>query len=272
VFYYTCFTTGVFDDPRVPENLVNGVNDTTDDQYMWLIPYTPGGKHELRIDLGSMCKLSGISIWNYNKSSDDALRGARAVAVLSDGVLIGKMELRIAPGCDGVAYRQHCCFRDIKSNEMRQKMETLRYVAPSLRQDYETPCNVSGMLWKIGVYSNWGDGYYVGLDGFEFFDGDGHVLNILEMGSITCRYVVVVRTHLYIITHIIINHIVPADTVRICGTLILERAIPENQETWGCQIKAVRRGSPHCPSPSQERSNYLAFPACNPRNITKNLL
>mmetsp|Transcript_19318 Transcript_19318/g.32414 ORF Transcript_19318/g.32414 Transcript_19318/m.32414 type:complete len:1405 (+) Transcript_19318:858-5072(+) len=175
---------GVFDDPRIPENLVDGVNNTTDDQHMWLIPFTSGGSHKLQIDLGSRCKISGFNVWNYNKSAEDALRGVRVVTVLGDGVLIGQQELRIAPGCDGVAYKQGVLLRDIKNSTMRKQQKMVTYSAPSLRQDYETPCNVSGMMWKIDIYSNWGDGYYVGLDGIEFLDNSGHVIDILKSATL----------------------------------------------------------------------------------------
>lgn len=140
--------------------LVDGNNDTTDDQHMWLIPFTAGGTHELRIDMGSTCKLSGINVWNYNKSNEDALRGVRVVSVLGDGKLVGKQEFRIAPGCDGVVYKQRICFRDVKQNCKYQINRMIRYITPTLRQDYEPPFNLSGMLWKIDIYSNWGDGYY----------------------------------------------------------------------------------------------------------------
>lgn len=140
--------------------VVNGINDTTDDQHMWLIPFTAGSKHELRIDMGSVCNLSGINVWNYNKSNEDALRGVRVVTIFGDGKLIGKQEFRIAPGCDGIVFKQHICFRDVKQNSRHTSKRLIRYITPALRQDYEPPFNLSGMLWKINIYSNWGDGYY----------------------------------------------------------------------------------------------------------------
>ena len=182
-----CFKPGVFDDPRIPGNLVNGHNNTTDDQHMWLIPYTVGGSHELRIDMGSTCKLSGINVWNYNKSNEDSLRGVRVVSIFGDGELIGQQEFRIAPGCDGVVFKQHISFHDVKSIRTHRSKGWIRYITPTLRQDYEPPMNVSGMLWKIDIYSNWGDGYYVGLDGLEFLDCSGRVIDINNLATIESR-------------------------------------------------------------------------------------
>jgi hypothetical protein len=155
---------------------------------MWLIPYTAGGTHELRIDMGATCKLAGINVWNYNKSNEDALRGVRVVSIFGDGKLVGKQEFRIAPGCDGVVFKQRVCFCDVKNNSRYQNNKGLiRYISPTLRQDYEPPFNLSGMLWKIDIYSNWGDGYYVGLDGLEFLDGHGDVIDVLNLATIESR-------------------------------------------------------------------------------------
>jgi hypothetical protein len=63
------------DDCRILENLVDGVNVTMSDEHMWMIPFSEGGDHYLVIDLKTRVEVSGLRIWNYNKSSDDTLRG-----------------------------------------------------------------------------------------------------------------------------------------------------------------------------------------------------
>jgi hypothetical protein len=45
------------------------------DEHMWMIPFSEGGDHYLVIDLKTRVEVSGLRIWNYNKSSDDTLRG-----------------------------------------------------------------------------------------------------------------------------------------------------------------------------------------------------
>eukprot|EP00602_Paraphysomonas_sp_CaronLab_P009978 CAMPEP_0185037942 /NCGR_PEP_ID=MMETSP1103-20130426/32999_1 /TAXON_ID=36769 /ORGANISM="Paraphysomonas bandaiensis, Strain Caron Lab Isolate" /LENGTH=1795 /DNA_ID=CAMNT_0027576163 /DNA_START=144 /DNA_END=5534 /DNA_ORIENTATION=- len=175
---------GCFDDPRTPDKLVDGVNDSTDDTHMWLIPYSKGSTHELKIDMGSRCKVAGFNVWNYNKSPEDALRGARVVAVSADGVPLGRCELRIAPGCDGVVYRQQIMLKDIKANALVSQHRDVRYITPSVRQDYEVPMLPSGSLWRFNLYCNWGDGYYIGLDGLEFLDEHG---TPIPLESPVCR-------------------------------------------------------------------------------------
>ena len=88
-------------DHRTLEKLFNGKNNTIDDRNMWLIPYNKGEDHTIRIDLGESRVLSGLRFYNYNKSSEDTLRGARQVIIrLDDKLMTPKsgITLRIAPG------------------------------------------------------------------------------------------------------------------------------------------------------------------------------
>ena len=72
-------------DPRVVTNLLDGVNRTQDDMHLWLAPFTPGADHRVRLDLGRLCRLAMLRIWNYNKSRCHSFRGARHVEVHLDG-------------------------------------------------------------------------------------------------------------------------------------------------------------------------------------------
>ena len=69
---------------------------------MWLIPFVAGQSHTLSVDLGPHgCSVAGVSVWNYNKSADDVLRGAKSVVFFADERCIGRWEFRQAPGIDG---------------------------------------------------------------------------------------------------------------------------------------------------------------------------
>jgi hypothetical protein len=179
---------GCFDDPRTPDKLVDGVNNTTDDTHMWLIPFTKGSSHTLTIDMGARCRIAGLNIWNYNKSPEDSLRGARLVALYADSQLIGKAELRIAPGCDGVEYKQTLLIKDIRQFTANAvNTASVRYIAPVVKQDYETPCLPSGTMWRFKLFSNWGDGYYIGLDGLQFLDEKGISVSLASGCTITAN-------------------------------------------------------------------------------------
>lgn len=85
-------------DPRVPANLLDGVNRTCDDIHMWLAPFSEGRAHFLHVDLGRPTTLSMLRLWNYNKSRIHSYRGARYMEVTLDQVPIFKGEVQKAPG------------------------------------------------------------------------------------------------------------------------------------------------------------------------------
>ena len=68
-------------DPRVVDNLVDGVNRTRDDTHMWLTPYTAGRCHLVTITLESPARIAMMRVWNYNKSRIHSSRGARDIEV-----------------------------------------------------------------------------------------------------------------------------------------------------------------------------------------------
>ena len=65
--------------------LFDGVNVTTADEHMWLIPFTEGESHWLRIDFNTETELAGMRIWNYNKNPEDTFRGVGVVILLLVG-------------------------------------------------------------------------------------------------------------------------------------------------------------------------------------------
>lgn len=72
-------------DPRVPKNLVDGVNFTCDDYHMWLAPFTAGNEHYVSLEMNSGVSISMVRVWNYNKSRAHTSRGVRhARLLLSD--------------------------------------------------------------------------------------------------------------------------------------------------------------------------------------------
>ena len=45
------------------------------DEHMWLIPFTSGGNHVLTITLKEAREITGLRLWNYNKSQESTYRG-----------------------------------------------------------------------------------------------------------------------------------------------------------------------------------------------------
>ncbi|GAB1610533.1 protein KIAA0556-like, partial [Argonauta hians] len=87
-------------DPRVVQNLIDGVNRTRDDVHMWLAPFTASSNHYVTLTFTEPCHIALIRIWNYNKSRIHSFRGAREVDILLDRKMIFSGE--IARACGGV--------------------------------------------------------------------------------------------------------------------------------------------------------------------------
>ena len=60
--------------------LVDGVNVTTSDEHMWLVPFSEGVDHLLTVTLDTPQQVSGIRVWNYNKTPEDTFRGVSSPA------------------------------------------------------------------------------------------------------------------------------------------------------------------------------------------------
>ncbi|CAH8433071.1 unnamed protein product [Dicrocoelium dendriticum] len=88
-------------DPRVVENLIDGINWTRDDTHMWLAPYTAGARHIIELTLPAWSSpVALVRIWNYNKSRVHTSRGARDVIIYLDVNPIFMGEIRKASGLE----------------------------------------------------------------------------------------------------------------------------------------------------------------------------
>ncbi|KAL0156196.1 hypothetical protein M9458_047442, partial [Cirrhinus mrigala] len=112
-------------DLRTLDKLFDGMNITTDDKHMWLIPLTSGSDHTLTT-------IAGLRIWNYNKSPEDSYRGqvtlewivenrqVKVVHVFLDSACIsplGGFLIRKGPGNCHFDFAQEILFIDyIQSN------------------------------------------------------------------------------------------------------------------------------------------------------------
>ncbi|XP_046483730.1 protein KATNIP homolog isoform X2 [Neodiprion pinetum] len=85
-------------DPRVVGNLINGINQTTDDYNLWLAPYTSGSHHYIHMTFEAAVNVAMIRIWNYNKSRIHSYRGVRDVKITLDDVVIFDGEIARASG------------------------------------------------------------------------------------------------------------------------------------------------------------------------------
>ncbi|CAD5110948.1 DgyrCDS304 [Dimorphilus gyrociliatus] len=160
------------DDLRTIDKLVNGINVTTDDQYMWLAPFTSGENHYVTINLPSSRELCGIRIWNYNKSLDDTYRGVKCMKIELDGRDIsppGGVLIRKGPGQTCFDFVQEVLFKKAPPKPVSNAFTSnCRELLPS------------GFIVKLHLLSTWGDAYYVGLDKIALFDEGGKAVELKE--------------------------------------------------------------------------------------------
>lgn len=172
-------------DHRTLEKLFNEKNNTTDDRNMWLVPFNKGDDHTVRIDLGEQRGISAVRFYNYNKSAEDTLRGAKQVIIRVDDKLMTPKKgvtLRVAPG---TTQSEHDIGQDIKlpfksgwtNDQIVPVQRSLdQATGVGFHQEYESIAMPVGFSLKINLYSTHGDLFYIGLNGIELYDQNGEEL------------------------------------------------------------------------------------------------
>lgn len=172
---------GYSGDHRVLENLLNGENYSNRDQDIWLIPYTAGEDHSIRILFSRPTEIKGIKFYNYNKSEEDTLRGARTVLIKGDGklltprrgVVLKKASGKVIPGYD-FSHFVTLPFSDGWSNKQIIPIKSHKDPPDTfVAQEYETLPHPIGFVFKFNLFSSHGDFHYIGLNGIEIFDQNG---------------------------------------------------------------------------------------------------
>ncbi|TRY92910.1 hypothetical protein DNTS_005722 [Danionella cerebrum] len=172
-------------DLRTLDKLFDGENITTDDKHMWLIPFMAGSHHTFTVTFNQPQTIAGFRVWNYNKSPEDSYRGVKAVQVFLDGVCISPPEgflIRKGPGNCHFDFAQEVLFVDYLESSPSslttgsRKMVDALPLRPGIQRDevasmdYEAPLMPSGFIFQLQLLTTWGDPYYIGLNGLEFYD------------------------------------------------------------------------------------------------------
>ncbi|XP_004856059.1 protein KIAA0556 homolog isoform X4 [Heterocephalus glaber] len=172
-------------DSRTLDKLIDGINITTEDEHMWLIPFWPGLDHVVTIRFDRAESLAGLRFWNYNKSPEDTYRGAKVVHVSLDGLRVSPVDgflIRKGPGNCHFDFAQEILFVDYLQawppSPPARRLDTRSLEHASM--DYEAPPMPCGFIFQFQLLTSWGDPYYIGLTGLELYDEQGERIPLSE--------------------------------------------------------------------------------------------
>ncbi|XP_008054429.2 protein KIAA0556 homolog [Carlito syrichta] len=172
------------DDSRTLDKLIDGANITTEDEHMWLIPFSPGLDHVVTIRFDRAESIAGLRFWNYNKSPEDTYRGAKIVHVSLDGLRLSPPEgflVRKGPGNCHFDFAQEILFVDHQQARLPAPARRLDRKSPErASMDYEAPLMPCGFIFQFQLLTSWGDPYYIGLTGLELYDERGEKIPLSE--------------------------------------------------------------------------------------------
>ncbi|XP_061562619.1 katanin-interacting protein isoform X2 [Phycodurus eques] len=176
-------------DSRTLDKLIDGHNITTDDQHMWLIPFSYGEPHTVTITFPQAQTIAGLRTWNYNKSAEDSYRGVKVIHVIMDNVTISPVEgflIRKGPGNCHFDFAQEILFLDYlqtpADNKSAEEYPNKRSAkkAEQASMDYEAPIMPCGFIFQLQLLTTWGDPYYIGLNGLEFYNQNHEKISLSD--------------------------------------------------------------------------------------------
>lgn len=125
-----------------------------------------------------MTQISGIMFWNYNKNPEDTARGVKRILLYIDGKCVTSnmgIAIRKAPGTADNDFGQMVSlpYIDGWNEDSMSPLSRPIFASQLVMQDYETPFLPCGFIFKLRLFSTWGDMHYIGMNGIELYDQKG---------------------------------------------------------------------------------------------------
>ncbi|XP_054605101.1 katanin-interacting protein isoform X3 [Nothobranchius furzeri] len=174
------------DDLRTLDKLIDGHNITTDDHHMWMIPFSNGEAHVLNISFSKAQTIAGLRVWNYNKSPEDSYRGVKVLHLYIDNVPVSPREgflIRKGLGNCHFDFAQEILFINFLQTPDKSQQDSQRGSCKKQEQasmDYEAPIMPCGFIFQLQLLTTWGDPYYIGLNGLEFYDQNHDKISLTD--------------------------------------------------------------------------------------------
>ena len=152
-------------DNRIFENIFNGINNTVDENYMWLTLINSDPCIEICFE--KPMTLSKIEIWNYNEALN-LDRGTKEIEIMFDSDENRKYYIMLWKGL-GIDYYDYYQTIYVESlPDITKKIIQLKY--NHLKFKYNTNYLPIGFVIKIIFIKNYGDKNIISLKKMEFFD------------------------------------------------------------------------------------------------------
>ena len=173
-------------DFRIFENLFNGENNTTDENYMWLTLMNPEPYIEICFD--NYINLSKIEIWNFN-DPNGLDKGVKEIEIIFDdwglgnednsrdfeleeGQKLKKYNIILWKGL-GIDYFNH--YQTIECDE--KYLKQLSYKYNKLKNNIDLIKLPIGFIFKFVFISNYGDEKTISLKKIEIYNEQDEKMN-----------------------------------------------------------------------------------------------